>query len=86
MLRRLQRGEVLLLPHSRPMSAVGARCHELRVRDHGTNWRVVYRLDADAVVIIAVFQKTTRTTPVRVIRMAQARLRSYDEGEADEFR
>jgi len=33
LLRRLQQGEKLSLPHSRPMSDIGSRCHELRVRD-----------------------------------------------------
>ena len=33
LLRRLQRGELLGLPHSRPMPAIGQRCHELRVPD-----------------------------------------------------
>jgi len=33
LLRRLQRGEGLSLPHSRPMRDIGRRCHELRVPD-----------------------------------------------------
>src|SRR5712692_8300604 len=48
LLRRLQRGENLSLPHSRPMPAIGPRCHELRVQDHDKTWRIVYRIDADA--------------------------------------
>ena len=31
-LRRLQRGERLAMPQSRPMPGVGRDCHELRVR------------------------------------------------------
>ncbi|WP_199330509.1 hypothetical protein [Microcoleus sp. FACHB-68] len=31
LLRRLQQGENLGLPHSRPMPSIGAHCHELRV-------------------------------------------------------
>jgi phage-related protein len=45
LLRRLQQGEKLGLPQSRPMTAIGARCHELRVRDESHNWRLFYRLD-----------------------------------------
>ena len=30
LLRRLQQGELLALPHSRPMSTIGGQCHELR--------------------------------------------------------
>ena len=33
LLRRLQRGDKLALPHSRPMPAIGPSCHQLRVGD-----------------------------------------------------
>jgi hypothetical protein len=33
LLRRLQQGENLSLPHSRPLPSLGVRCHELRVRE-----------------------------------------------------
>jgi phage-related protein len=59
LLRRLQEGESLGMPHSRPMPRIGKNCHELRVRDKGQNWRIVYRIDADAIVIAEVFAKTT---------------------------
>ncbi|NIL98703.1 MAG: type II toxin-antitoxin system RelE/ParE family toxin, partial [Planctomycetales bacterium] len=78
LLRRLQRGEALALPHSRPMPALGTQCHELRVKDKNTAWRVMYRIDADAVVIAEVFAKKTRTTPQSVINKCQQRLRAYD--------
>lgn len=79
LLRRLQRGEKLSLPQSRPMPAIGARCHELRIVDEETSWRIVYRVDLDAVVIVEVFRKTTQTTPHHVIQQAQRRLRNYDQ-------
>ena len=67
LLRRLQRGERLALPQSRPMPSVGPRCHELRVNDSSGNWRLIYRLDADASVIAEVFSKKTRQTPKAVV-------------------
>jgi phage-related protein len=76
--RLLQKGQALAMPHSRPLPVVGARCHELRVRDAEADWRIVYRADADAVVILAVFRKTTRTTPKPVIDACIRRLREYD--------
>ena len=79
LLRRLQRGEALGMPHSRPMPLLGVRCHELRIRDRGCRWRIVYRLDVDAVVIVEVFVKTTRATPKAVIEACRDRLRRYDE-------
>jgi len=51
LLRRLQRGEKLSLPHSRPMPEIGPRCHELRIPDEDVTWRVMYRVDSDAVII-----------------------------------
>jgi phage-related protein len=78
LLRRLQAGEKLGLPHSRPMPTIGPRCHELRVVDADRTWRLVYRIDADAIVIADVFQKTTRQTPARVIEDCNRRLRLYD--------
>lgn len=84
-LRRLQRGESLSFPVSRPMSTVGPRCHELRVIDQGSSWRLIYRIDPDAIVILDVFRKTTRATPAAVVERCRRRLRAYDslreEGE-----
>jgi phage-related protein len=77
-LRRLQRGDLLSMPLSRPMPAIGRACHELRIRDRGANWRIAYRIDDDAIVIIAVFAKTTAATPGLVIATARTRLRRYD--------
>ena len=57
LLRQLQRGETLSLPHSRPMRTIGPRCHELRITDEGATWRIIYRIDADAVIIVEVFSK-----------------------------
>lgn len=79
LLRKLQGGEKLSMPHSRPMPAVGPRCHELRVPDETRTWRIIHRVDLDAVVIAEVFEKKTRATPQRVIEVCQRRLRAYDD-------
>jgi len=78
LLRRLQRGESLGLPQSRPVSSIGKRCHELRITDENATWRIVYRIDADAIVIAEVFAKKTQATPKAVIAACHRRLRSYD--------
>ena len=78
LLRRLQRGENLGLPHSRPMPTIGPRCHELRVQDQHKSWRIIYRIDVDAIVILEVFRKTTQQTPSRVIEDCMRRLRNYE--------
>ena len=78
LLRLLQRGVRLSLPHSRPMPAVGPRCHELRVNDEDATWRIVYRLEHDAVVVADVFEKKTTRTPQHVIDASRRRLAAYD--------
>ncbi len=62
LLRRLQRGELLGLPASRPMPVIGRRCHELRITDATVVWRIIYRVDPDAVIIADAFAKKTRNT------------------------
>ncbi|MFN0178261.1 MAG: type II toxin-antitoxin system RelE/ParE family toxin [Gemmatimonadales bacterium] len=84
LLRRLQRGDKLGLPHSRPMPGIGPRCHELRIVDVGASWRVVYRLDPDAVVIAEVFSKKTKATPMAVLATCRRRLREYDAATREE--
>jgi len=78
LLRRLQMGEKLSLPHSRPMPSIGTRCHELRVEDKNRTWRIIYRADPDAVVILDVFSKKTPRTPKDVMQNCKRRIRSYD--------
>ncbi len=78
LLRRLQQGEALSLPQSRPMPSVGARCHELRVRDAEQNWRIIYRIDDDVILILEVFSKKSQATPKPVIEICQQRLKQYD--------
>jgi len=78
LLRRLQQGVRLELPQSRPMPSVGPRCHELRIPDVAATWRVVYRTDPDAVIIVEVFSKKTSQTPPLVIATCRRRLKEYD--------
>ena len=77
LLRRLQQGEHLGLPHSRLMPDLGPRCHELRIRDESKNRRIFYHLAADAIVILAIHAKTTRTTSPDIFKNCQRRLRLY---------
>ncbi|MEX2242165.1 MAG: type II toxin-antitoxin system RelE/ParE family toxin [Burkholderiales bacterium] len=78
LLRRLQRGERLSLPHSRPMPDVGKGCHELRIVDEGRAWRIMYAVRSDAIVILEVFSKTSRTTPAQVLHSSRRRLSAYE--------
>jgi len=78
LLRQLQRGETLSLPHSRPMPAIGSHCHELRINDTTGTWRIIHRIDPDAIVIAEVFEKKTSQPPLRVIERCQQRLLQYE--------
>ncbi len=78
LLRKLQQGELLSMPHSRPMPTIGSHCHELRIVDANSIWRIVYRIDFDAVLILEVFSKKTRETPQNIIDACKKRIRNYD--------
>jgi len=78
LLRKLQQGELLKMPHSRPMPVIGRNCHELRIVDEHKSWRIIYRIDVDAIVISEVFEKKTRETPRSVIELCIDRLKRYD--------
>ena len=78
LLRQLQIGIKLSLPYSRPMPSIGARCHELRVNDENKTWRIIYRIDHDAIVILDIFEKKTQKTPKSVIDNCQRRIRDYE--------
>ncbi|HVS37412.1 MAG TPA: type II toxin-antitoxin system RelE/ParE family toxin [Gemmataceae bacterium] len=82
LLRRLQEGESLGMPLSRPMASIGPRCHELRIREAAHNWRIVYRLDSDAIVIADVFPKGTQRTPRQIIETCRRRLAAYGKAKA----
>ena len=79
LLRKLQLGESLSLPHSRPLPVIGKACHELRTIDKNKTWRIIYSIEIDAVVILEVFAKKTNKTPKRVIEISQQRLNLYHE-------
>jgi phage-related protein len=78
LLRRLQQGQALGMPHSRSLPSIGSRCHELRINDERTTWRIVYRIDSDAIVILEVFSKKTRAMPNSIIDRCKKRLKEYE--------
>jgi phage-related protein len=64
------------------MPRIGRAVHELRVRDPETRrtWRIVYRIDSDAILIAHWFDKTTQATPEHVVKLCRTRLARYDRG------
>ena len=78
LLRRLQMGEKLEMPYSKPMPGIGSNCYELRINDENSYWRIIYRIDDDAIIILEVFKKKTQQTPKQVIAICKKRIREYD--------
>jgi len=78
LLRLLQEGERLGMPQAEPLPDVGPRCGALRVRDAEHNWRIMYRIDSDAVLVVEVYPKKTRKIPDEVIERCKKRLKQYD--------
>jgi phage-related protein len=77
-LRLLQKGWKLSLPHSRPIPSIGRNCHELRIKDRNKNWRIMYRMDDDVIIIVEVFEKKTEQTPQNIIKTSKKRISEYD--------
>jgi len=79
LLRRLQKGEMVEMPDSRPMPSIGKNCYELRINDKNKTWRIIYFINDDAIVILEVFAKKTQKTPQEVIDVCNKRLARYKQ-------
>jgi phage-related protein len=77
LLRRLQQGEKIGMPLSRPMPTVARGCHELRIGDEQKTWRIMYAVEPDAIVILEVFAKKSEKTPKAVLDVCRERLKRY---------
>lgn len=86
LLRRLQKGEKIGMPDSRPMPSIGPGCHELRIEDVETNkiWRIIYKITKDAIVIGDVLNKKTQKTPQNTIDLCKRRFRLYELAAGDD--
>jgi len=78
LLRLLQEGERIGMPQAEPLPDVGSRCGALRVRDAEHNWRIMYRIDPDAILVVEVYPKKTRKIPGKLIERCKQRLKHYD--------
>jgi phage-related protein len=78
LLRLIQQGHLLGVPHSRPMPDIGTRCHELRINDESGTFRIIYRIDSDAVLILEVFKKKTEGTPHAILDACKRRLGAFE--------
>jgi phage-related protein len=76
--RELDKGVKLSMPLSRPMPSIGSGVHELRLKDKGNQYRVIYYFmnDNGHIYLIHAFNKKTQTTDKRNIDLAKRRIRS----------
>jgi len=72
---RLDAGELLSMPLSRPMPEVGRGVHELRLNSFHGVYRVLYVVRPGIVGVLHAFKKTTRSTPLRSLELARKRLK-----------
>ncbi len=79
LLRYLQNGLTLAMPQAEPLPVIGPHCGAIRVRDEQHNWRIMYRVDADAVVLVKVYDKKAKKIPAEVITQCKQRLNLYDK-------
>jgi phage-related protein len=79
LLRQLQSGDNLGLPHSRPMPLIGRHCHELRIVDENATWRMFYRIDEDAIILAHWVSKKTQKTSQKDIDACKLRFKKYDK-------
>lgn len=79
LLSRVQDGFKLSLPISRPMRSIGKRVHELRLSDEAGEWRIVYRIDEDLILLVDAFKKTAEQTEQQDIERSVKRLKAFDK-------
>ena len=80
---RLQLGEQLGMPNSRPMPAVAAGVSELRVHGEDGAYRAFYyTASAEAILVFHAFVKKTQRTPPVEIRLARQRLKELIDEES----
>lgn len=77
---RLQLGEVLPMPHSRPMKSVAMGASELRVRGPDGNYRVFYYTKSPrGILVFHAFVKKSEQTPESEVAAGKSRLRELLE-------
>ena len=67
------------MPQSRPMPSIGRRCHELRITDGDLIWRIVYRVDSDAMSSSTRLPRRPEQFAQKDIDRARSRFKDYDE-------
>ena len=72
LLRRLQKGEILAMPHSCPIQISYKAWLKINI-----TWRVISYIAYDAKVILEVFSKKSKETPKYAIENSKKHLKEY---------
>jgi phage-related protein len=73
---RLQMGERLKMPNSRPMPGIAAGTSELRLKGEDGSYRAFYyTASSQGILVFHAFVKKTRRTPPLEIELARKRLK-----------
>ena len=76
LLFRLQRGQSLAMPHSKPMPSGGKGCYELRIKGEDGAYRVFYLLKIeDEIIVFHAFKKKTQKTSLKDIDLGKKNLK-----------
>lgn len=76
LIEELQWGQLLKMPHSRPMPIIASGVEELRVKDESGQYRAfVMRRSHAGIVVLHVFAKKSQKTPRAAIELARRRLK-----------
>ena len=66
----------------KPFPTIGPNVREIRIRESGGAFRVIYQATlADVVVVISAFEKKSQKTPRLEIEKARSRLRAFLQKE-----
>ncbi len=78
-LARLEAGQTLAMPLSRPMPSIARGVNELRFRHRTGIYRVIYWVSrTGGIWLIHAFQKKSQQTPQRSIELARQRLKELN--------
>jgi phage-related protein len=78
LLRLLQQGAVLSPPDAKKLADLCTRCWELRIKDSNKWYRIIVRIDKDAIVVFGWFKKKSNKIPKKVINACKKRMVEYD--------
>lgn len=79
LLRLLQQGHNLSMPQSKKIRDLCPRCHMMRIKDKDKWYRIIYRIDSDAIVLLHIFEKKSNKISKSILKICRQRMKQYDD-------